>query len=76
MNEANSAKSTITHYFRHAAAGGWKWDADNASELHGAVDSIIEAAQRPLRKRIEELEAKVTEMDKALYAIGSHPSLE
>ena len=53
-----SAKSTLVHYFRLAAAGGWRWDGDNQAEIEGAVESIIEAAQRPLLKRIEELEAK------------------
>lgn len=76
MNREAYAKQIITHYFRHAAAGGWNWDSDNQSEIEGAVESIIEAAQRPLLERIEKLEAKVAKMDRALYAIGSHPSLE
>lgn len=37
-------------------------------------DLLNEVAQ--LRKRTDELEAKVAKMDKALYAIGSHPALE
>jgi hypothetical protein len=70
------AQRIFTHYFKLSARGGWNWDWDCASEIEGAIESIIDAAQAPLLKRIGELEAKVTKMDKSLGAIGSHPSLE
>ncbi len=63
MNDTNHAKRIITHYFRLAARGGWNWDGDNAAELDGAVESIIDAAQKPLLKRIEALEAKFEELE-------------
>lgn len=52
------AKSILTHYFKLASQGEWNWDGDNRAEIEGAVEAIIDAAQRPLLKRIEELEAK------------------
>lgn len=58
MRNLQQAKSTLTYYFKLASRGGWNWDGDNASEIDGAIESLVDAAQEPLLKRIKVLEEK------------------
>lgn len=58
------AKSILTHYFKLASQGEWNWNGDNRAEIEGAVEAIIAAAQRPLLKRIEELEKRIGKLEK------------
>lgn len=57
------AKNILTHYFKLASQGEWDWDGENRAEIEGAIENIIDAAQRPLLKRIEALEAKFEELE-------------
>lgn len=58
MNDLKSAKSTLVYYFKLASRGEWDWDGDNAAEIEGAIESIVDAAQKPLLERIKVLEEK------------------
>lgn len=42
---AQCAAGTLMHYVNRVfASNGLRWDTDNAAEIHGVVDAIVEAA--------------------------------
>jgi hypothetical protein len=53
-NKANRAKSLLTHYFRMASQGEWRFDSDNVSEIEEIVDLIVDAAVEEIKAEIRE----------------------
>ena len=47
------AKHLLTHYFRLAANGGWRYDSDSTSEIEEIVDCLVRAAVEEIKAEIQ-----------------------